>query len=169
MVSAVAAQEEIKELHCIVSCNTALAAYFDWLVEAVGVPAAPVLVADSLTATSLSLEWELPERLIAFTSSPVRRPLITDSYLVQWRYEEMAGDWKFCRNQSIARNNGTVRVDNLHPYTKYRVSDIDRWHMIQLVSKVLSFVPNLSPAVSHRTRSVEAAPSRAILRSERHH
>lgn len=106
-------------MYCVISCNGALAAYFAWLLAAVGTPSAPVLVADTLTATSLSLEWEMPARLAAFTGA---RPLITRSYLVQWRYEEMANDWKFCRNQSIAGDNSTVRVDNLHPYTKYRVS-----------------------------------------------
>lgn len=86
--------------------------------EEVGIPSAPALVADSLTATSLSLEWEIPERLITLTQGQSN---VLKSYLVQWRYEEMANDWKFCRNQSIGTNS-TVRVDHLQPYTKYRVS-----------------------------------------------
>lgn len=104
--------------------------------DEVGTPSAPALVADSLTATSLSLEWEIPPRLNQFTKG---RPYITKSYLVQWRYEEVVGDWKFCRNQSMG-DNSTVRVDNLQPYTKYRVrteptSDVrtTRWLCISTV------------------------------------
>lgn len=44
-----------------------------------------------------------------------------ESYLVQFRFEENVGDWKFCSNQSIGHNS-TIVVDNLNPYTKYRVS-----------------------------------------------
>lgn len=118
-------------------CNNAINRYFEWLIgkfffsftklqrsknhseklDEVGTPSAPALVADSLTATSLSLEWEIPPRLLKFTKG---KSYITKSYLVQWRYEEVVGDWKFCRNQSMG-DNSTVRVDNLQPYTKYRV------------------------------------------------
>lgn len=76
------------------------------------------MVADSLTATSLSLEWEVPERLAKLTKS---RGRLTKNYLVQWRYEEVVGDWTFCRNQSMGYNS-TIRVDNLQPFTKYRVN-----------------------------------------------
>lgn len=99
-------------------CNNAINRYFNWLIDEVGTPSAPALVADSLTATSLSLEWEIPPRLLKFTKG---KSYITKSYLVQWRYEEVVGDWKFCRNQSMG-DNSTVRVDNLQPYTKYRVN-----------------------------------------------
>lgn len=95
--------------------------------DEIGTPSAPALVADSLTATSLSLEWEIPERVIALSHG---QSSLLKSYLVQWRYEEIANDWKFCRNQSIGTNS-TVRVDNLQPYTKYRVSpNIIYWESV---------------------------------------
>ncbi|XP_062538059.1 proto-oncogene tyrosine-protein kinase ROS isoform X4 [Armigeres subalbatus] len=107
---------EPKELYCVMGCNDALQRYFKWLKSEIGSPPAPALVADSLTATSLSLEWEIPERLVQLSRHKSHGPR---SYLVQWRYEEVAGDWKFCRNQSMG-DNSTIRVDNLQPYTKYR-------------------------------------------------
>lgn len=116
-------------------CNDALNRYFNWLIgklmgggtilitqllihyfiDKVGTPLAPALVADSLTATSLSLEWEIPPKLIKYTKG---KSNMTKSYLVQWRYE--VGDWTFCLNRSMGENS-TVRVDNLQPYTQYRV------------------------------------------------
>ncbi|PSN29529.1 hypothetical protein C0J52_27875 [Blattella germanica] len=72
----------------------------------IGTPPAPALVADSLTATSLSLEWEGSR----FSNI---------SYLVEWRYEELAGTWQYCRNQSWGPHSIVV-VENLQPYTKYR-------------------------------------------------
>ncbi|XP_055602255.1 proto-oncogene tyrosine-protein kinase ROS isoform X2 [Uranotaenia lowii] len=105
-----------KELYCVMGCNEALNRYFRWLKQEIGTPAAPALVADSLTATSLSLEWEVPGRLVMLSRNKSHAPR---SYLVQWRFEEVAGDWKLCRNQSMG-DNSTIRVDNLQPYTKYR-------------------------------------------------
>ncbi|XP_058063474.1 protein sevenless [Anopheles bellator] len=107
---------EARELYCIMGCNDGLNRYFRWLKTEIGTPHAPALVADSLTATALALEWEVPERLLQLSRYRNRGP---QSYLVQWRYEEVAGDWKFCRNQSMG-DSSTVRVDNLQPYTKYR-------------------------------------------------
>lgn len=101
-------------------CNDALQRYFKWLKAEIGSPPAPALVADSLTATSLSLEWKIPDRLVQLSRHKDHAPR---SYLVQWRYEEVAGDWKFCRNQSMG-DNSTIRVDNLQPYTKYRVGSL---------------------------------------------
>lgn len=69
-----------------------------------------------MTATSLSLEWEIPKQLEDLSRNS---PNITN-YLVQWRYEEIGNDWKFCRNTSMGLNS-TIRVENLQPYTKYRV------------------------------------------------
>ncbi|XP_053678090.1 proto-oncogene tyrosine-protein kinase ROS [Anopheles nili] len=107
---------EAREWSCIAGCNDGLGRYFRWLKAEIGTPHAPALVADSLTATALALEWEVPERLARLARYRNRGPR---SYLVQWRYEEVAGDWKYCRNQSMG-DSSTVRVDNLQPYTKYR-------------------------------------------------
>ncbi|XP_031333150.1 proto-oncogene tyrosine-protein kinase ROS isoform X2 [Photinus pyralis] len=97
-----------KELYCVMSCNDALTRYCNQLRAKLGTPIAPALVADSLTSTSLRLEWKFPEAIHAGLK-----------YFVQWRYEELAASWQYCRNHSWGPND-TVMVDNLQPYTKYR-------------------------------------------------
>lgn len=86
----------------------------------IGTPPAPALLADSLSSTSLSLEWEMPDHL---SNLMRKRKNILRNYLVQWRYEEIGNDWKYYRNQSM-EDSSTIRVENLQPYTKYRVSII---------------------------------------------
>lgn len=76
-----------------------------------GTPHPPALVADSLTATSLSLVWE----------SRWDSELGNITYLVQWRYEELPGTWQYFSNTSHS-DKTIITVDNLRPYTKYRVS-----------------------------------------------
>jgi proto-oncogene tyrosine-protein kinase ROS len=105
-------------MYCVMGCNDALNRYFKWLKAEIGTPSAPVLVADSLTASSLTLEWEITEKLGFLFREKLKAQ---QSYLVQFRYEEVVGDWTFCCNQSMG-DNSTVRVENLQPYTKYRVS-----------------------------------------------
>ncbi|KAK4881780.1 hypothetical protein RN001_005099 [Aquatica leii] len=97
-----------KELYCVMSCNDALTRYFNQLKAKLGTPIAPALVADSLTSTSLRLEWKFPEAKHAGLK-----------YFVQWRYEELAASWQYCRNHTWGPDD-TVIVDNLQPYTKYR-------------------------------------------------
>lgn len=102
-------------LHCALGCNEALSKYFDRLKNLIGVPAAPALVANSLTATSLALEW---------SGAPLP---VSDGgrLLAQWRYEEQSAAWHFCRNQTWDDSpSKVVNVYGLHPYTKYRVSNI---------------------------------------------
>ncbi|XP_077261634.1 receptor protein-tyrosine kinase sevenless isoform X2 [Temnothorax americanus] len=96
-----------KELYCVLGCHDALNRYFQQLKEEIGTPPAPALVADSLTATSLSLEWKSVNRRAGI------------SYLVQWRYEELAETWQYCRKQSWDEGD-QILVKNLQPYTKYR-------------------------------------------------
>lgn len=111
----------------------------------IGTPPAPALLADSLTATSLSLEWQIPARLAEFTKG---RSHITRNYLVQWRYEESGNDWKYCRNQSMG-DNSTIHVENLQPYTKYRVSSLSR------IGKGVRFIHSIfSIPVSCRSDSI---------------
>ncbi|KAI5646079.1 protein tyrosine kinase domain-containing protein [Phthorimaea operculella] len=95
-----------RELYCVMGCNEALNTYFQKLRELIGTPPAPALVADSLTATSLSLVWE-PHMLGNLT------------YLVQWRYEELPGSWIYYSNTSHL-DRSIIHVENLRPYTKYR-------------------------------------------------
>ncbi|XP_074098359.1 receptor protein-tyrosine kinase sevenless isoform X3 [Cotesia typhae] len=99
-----------KELYCVLGCHDALNRYFQQLKAEIGVPPAPALVADSLTATSLRLEWK---------GVDIKRRAAGISYLVQWRYEELAETWQYCRNQSWGEDD-QILVDNLQPYTKYR-------------------------------------------------
>lgn len=42
---------------------------------------------------------------------------------MQWRYEELAETWQYCRNQSWGEDD-QILVENLQPYTKYRVSSL---------------------------------------------
>lgn len=77
-------------------------------VELIGTPPAPALVADSLTASSLSLVWEAPN-------------ISNITYLVQWRYEEILGSWQYYSNTSHS-DRTIIHIENLRPYTKYRVS-----------------------------------------------
>ncbi|KAL0113614.1 hypothetical protein PUN28_012637 [Cardiocondyla obscurior] len=99
-----------KELYCVLGCHDALNRYFQQLKAEIGTPPAPALVADSLTATSLSLEWK---------GVDIDKRAGGISYLVQWRYEELAETWQYCRNQSWGEGD-QILVENLQPYTKYR-------------------------------------------------
>ncbi|XP_076244805.1 receptor protein-tyrosine kinase sevenless isoform X2 [Calliopsis andreniformis] len=99
-----------KELYCVLGCHDALNRYFQQLKAEIGIPPAPALVADSLTATSLRLEWN---------GIDIERRGGGISYLVQWRYEELAETWQYCRNQSWGEDD-QILVENLQPYTKYR-------------------------------------------------
>ncbi|XP_041979738.1 proto-oncogene tyrosine-protein kinase ROS isoform X2 [Aricia agestis] len=95
-----------RELYCVMGCNEALNTYFQMIRDLIGTPPAPALVADSLTATSLSLLWDAPT-------------LDSLSYLLQWRYEELSGTWQYYSNTSHT-NKTFIHVENLRPYTKYR-------------------------------------------------
>ncbi|XP_028033617.1 proto-oncogene tyrosine-protein kinase ROS isoform X3 [Bombyx mandarina] len=98
-----------RELYCVMGCNEALNTYFQQLRDLYGTPHPPALVADSLTATSLSLVWE----------SRWDSELGNITYLVQWRYEELPGTWQYFSNTSHS-DKTIITVDNLRPYTKYR-------------------------------------------------
>ncbi|KAF7989871.1 hypothetical protein HCN44_008545 [Aphidius gifuensis] len=100
-----------EEINCVMYCNAALDYYFEQLKAEIGILPAPALVADSLTATSLRLEWK---------GIDIKHRPIGVQYLVQWQYEEHADDWQYCRNQSWDENDQMIFVDNLQPYKKYR-------------------------------------------------
>ncbi|XP_044740104.1 proto-oncogene tyrosine-protein kinase ROS [Chrysoperla carnea] len=101
-----------KQLYCVIGCNDAVSRYLNQLRSELGTLPAPALVADTLKATSLSLEW-------SWNLHPVTQQSHI-KYLVQWRYEELAAAWQYCRNQTWSSKHDTVFVDNLQPYTKYR-------------------------------------------------
>ncbi|XP_015585702.1 proto-oncogene tyrosine-protein kinase ROS isoform X3 [Cephus cinctus] len=125
-----------KELYCVLGCHDALNRYFQQLKAEIGTPSAPALVADSLTATSLRLEWK---------GIDVERRGGGISYLVQWRYEELAETWQYCRNQSWGEDD-QILVENLQPYTKYRFR-----------------VALLLKSTQHNPEPIVSAPSVVIL------
>ncbi|XP_023290821.1 proto-oncogene tyrosine-protein kinase ROS isoform X2 [Orussus abietinus] len=149
-----------KELYCVLGCHDALNRYFQQLKAEIGVPPAPALVADSLTATSLRLEWK---------GIDIKKQGGGISYLVQWRYEELVETWQYCRNQSWGEDD-QILVDNLQPYTKYRVTTCPRsslacrnsvssWHL--LVSQFRVAV--LLKSSQHNPEPIVSAASVVIL------
>ncbi|OAD52465.1 Proto-oncogene tyrosine-protein kinase ROS [Eufriesea mexicana] len=124
-----------KELYCVLGCHDALNRYFQQLKAEIGIPSAPALVADSLTATSLRLEWK---------GIDIERRDGGISYLVQWRYEELAETWQYCRNQSWGEDD-QILVENLQPYTKYRFRVALRLKSSQHNPEIVS-----APSVSYR-------------------
>lgn len=94
-------------------CNNAITAYFSHLRTMLGVPPAPALLADSLNATFLKLEWNFPQAVEVGLNSHV-----------QWKYEEIFGggnSWQYCQNAVWDKESNVFYVDGLEPYTKYRV------------------------------------------------
>ncbi|KAG5883190.1 hypothetical protein JTB14_018205 [Gonioctena quinquepunctata] len=98
-----------KDLYCVMGCNDAVAKYFSKLRKHLGVPPAPALLADSLNADSLKLEWNFPQANAMGLSCHV-----------QWRYEEFSTAWQYCRNASWNQENTVFYIYDLQPYTKYR-------------------------------------------------
>ncbi|XP_074032211.1 receptor protein-tyrosine kinase sevenless isoform X2 [Leptinotarsa decemlineata] len=98
-----------KELYCIMGCNDAITKYFSKLRTYLGVPPPPALLADSLNADSLKLEWNFPKAKMSGLSCHV-----------QWRYEEFSTTWQYCRNASWNQENTVFYIYDLQPYTKYR-------------------------------------------------
>ncbi|CAG2100682.1 unnamed protein product [Medioppia subpectinata] len=93
-------------LYCVLGCNHALGLYIDKIKAEVGTPSAPFLGADTLTNESLTIEWK---------SAPY--PNIT--YLVQWRYEVLGGDWNYYMPDDVL-NASRVEIKGLNAYTQYR-------------------------------------------------
>ncbi|XP_076250339.1 receptor protein-tyrosine kinase sevenless isoform X2 [Rhynchophorus ferrugineus] len=98
-----------RELQCVMGCNDASAKYFSQMRALLKTPPAPALVDNSLGATSLKLEWRFPE---------TSRARLT--FHVQWRYEEIAKTWQYCRNATWNIDTSNFLVEGLQPYTKYR-------------------------------------------------
>lgn len=101
-----------KELYCVMGCNEAITKYFSYLRSKLGKPPAPALLADSLNATFLKLEWSFPQALEERLNCHV-----------QWKYEEMpmGNSWHYCKKATWNKESKVFYVDGLEPYTKYRV------------------------------------------------
>lgn len=94
-------------------CNDAITKYFSYLRAMLGRPTAPALLADSLNATFLKLEWNFPQAVEIGLNSHV-----------QWKYEEVfttGNSWQYCQNAVWDKETNVFYVDGLEPYTKYRV------------------------------------------------
>ncbi|KAI4460354.1 tyrosine-protein kinase receptor [Holotrichia oblita] len=98
-----------KEFNCVLGCNVAVNIYISQLQAYLGTPPPPVLMADSLTSTSLQLEWNYEKATIPGLK-----------YLVQWKYEKISPSWQFYKKQTWAPNDTIFTVDDLRPYTRYR-------------------------------------------------
>ena len=77
-----------------------------------GVPASPVLVADSQTNTSVRVRWEGANR----SNVP-----LNVSYRLQWKYESLNGGWEYYRPK-VPIVETIQQINGLQPYTKYRVN-----------------------------------------------
>lgn len=106
-----------RQIFCVKGCNEASNFYFNFMREQFPVLAAPALVPDSLSSTTLSLEWSVPERFEELVS---RRRRSFKDFFVQC-YEDSEDDWKICGNQTIYENS-TIHLELLQPYTKYKVN-----------------------------------------------
>lgn len=59
--------------------------------------------------------------------------------MVQWRYEELAETWQYCRNQSWGEGD-QILVENLQPYTKYRVCKDEKRIRQNYTSRTISAI-----------------------------
>ncbi|KAJ8921659.1 hypothetical protein NQ315_010568, partial [Exocentrus adspersus] len=143
-----------KELYCVMGCNDAITKYFTQLRVLLGLPPAPALLADSLTATSLMLEWHFQAA-----------HKVGLNCHVQWRYEELSASWQYCRNVTWDQENNIFLVEGLQPYTKYRfrialILGYHRHHhgdpIVSSASVVISTLPSGVPISS--PMNVRATP-----------
>ncbi|CRK90687.1 CLUMA_CG004384, isoform A, partial [Clunio marinus] len=107
-----------RQIFCVKGCNDASNFYFQWIKQEVSSPAAPALVPDSLTSTTLSLEWFVPSKFLELAKGNLFKKTKNETYFVQC-YEDAEDDWKICGNQTIYENS-TIHMERLQPYTKYK-------------------------------------------------
>ncbi|XP_050428827.1 proto-oncogene tyrosine-protein kinase ROS isoform X2 [Adelges cooleyi] len=96
----------LSELHCTAGCNDAVSLHFQNIITDDILPP-PSLVPDSLTNTSLKLQWK-----------GVKRDDF--SYSVQWKLENNSGTWQYCQKQEWINNSAIIKLTELQPYTNYR-------------------------------------------------
>lgn len=114
-----------RQIFCVKGCNDASNFYFQWIKQEVSSPLAPALVPDSLTSTTLSLEWFVPPKFLELAKGNLFKKTKNETYFVQC-YEESEDDWKICGNQTIY-GNATIHMERLQPYTKYKVRQNTVW------------------------------------------
>lgn len=117
-----------RQIFCVKGCNDASNFYFQWIKQEVSSPLAPALVPDSLTSTTLSLEWFVPPKFLELAKGNLFKKTKNETYFVQC-YEDSEDDWKICGNQTIYENS-TIHMERLQPYTKYKVRLNNVWLMI---------------------------------------
>lgn len=80
----------------------------------------PALIPDSLTSTSLSLEWSVPTKFSELAKGNLFKKTKNETYFVEC-YEDYEDDfWKLCGNQTTYENS-TIHMEKLQPYAKYKV------------------------------------------------
>lgn len=141
--------------YCVLGCNHALNLYIDKIIAEVGIPAAPYLVADSISNHSLTIEWN---------PAPARYSNIT--YLVQWKYENLPGDWNYYQPEMPLTKN-RLRIQHLKAYTMYRfrVAWIIMPQLTPLMSNVsviISTLPYGVPSTSPTITSLIAVSASQI-------
>jgi hypothetical protein len=120
-----------RQIYCIKGCNDATNFYFKWIRQEVQVQSllAPALIPDSLTSTSLSLEWSVPTKFSELAKGNLFKKTKNETYFVQC-YEDYEDVWKLCGVQTVYENS-TIHMEELQPYTKYKVRFS---HQISLVT-----------------------------------
>ncbi|XP_076317469.1 proto-oncogene tyrosine-protein kinase ROS-like isoform X2 [Tachypleus tridentatus] len=121
-----------KVLYRFMGCNLAVTAYIESIKVKFGIPPAPYLVAFSKTNESVVIEW-----------NPAS--LENVSYLVQWKYESLPGDWEYYNPDNILKTN-KVLIEGLHPYTKYKFR----------VAWII--LPQYAPILSHESVEISTLP-----------
>lgn len=125
-------------------CNDASNFYFQWIRREVQPPTGfppPALIPDSLTSTSLSLEWSVPLKFSELAKGSLFKKTKNEKYFVQC-FEDYEDDfWKKCGNQTIYENS-TIYMENLQPYTKYkvRIMALINRRAFKKILKILNFL-----------------------------
>lgn len=142
-----------KDLFCLLGCNLAVTAYLQNLKAQIGQPPAPFLVADSRTSDTVTIRWN------AF-------PVYNGSFLVQWKYDALQGDWEYYEpDRPLATNS--LRIEGLRPYTKYRfrvawVILPNNNPLFSLPSVVISTLPHGVPSTPPKITSLTTIGPRRI-------
>ena len=78
-----------RQIYCIKGCNEASNFYFQWIKQEVQSPMAPALIPDSLTSTSLSLEWSVPSKFWRWLEIVWEANDLWKFYNSTWKYSSI--------------------------------------------------------------------------------